>query len=132
VIARQGGLALLMDASVLGNPKGPTDWTKHDVAAAVGSGIADVIAAKDENATMQIMARGAVAPARDLHQEGRFDGVLVLGGSMGMDLALDLCAALPEGVPKYIVSTVSFSPMIPPERIAADTQMILWAGGFMA
>jgi uncharacterized protein (UPF0261 family) len=48
---------------------------------------------------------------------------------MGTDLALDLCAALPLGVPKYIVSTVSFSPMIPPDRLAADTQMILWAGG---
>ena len=54
---------------------------------------------------------------------------LVLGGSMGTDLALDLCAALSVGVPKYIVSTVSFSPMIPPERLAADVQMILWAGG---
>jgi uncharacterized protein (UPF0261 family) len=32
-------------------------------------------------------------------------------------------------VPKYVVSTVSFSPMIPPERLAADIQMILWAGG---
>ena len=30
---------------------------------------------------------------------GRFDGVLALGGSMGTDLALDLCAALPI-VPK--------------------------------
>jgi uncharacterized protein (UPF0261 family) len=48
---------------------------------------------------------------------------------MGTDLALDLCAALPLGVPKYVVSTVSFSPMIPPERLAADIQMILWAGG---
>ncbi len=48
---------------------------------------------------------------------------------MGTDLALDLCAALPLGVPKYIVSTVSFSPMIPPERLAPDIQMILWAGG---
>ena len=48
---------------------------------------------------------------------------------MGTDLALDLCAALPVGVPKYIVSTVSFCPMIPPERLAADVQMILWAGG---
>ena len=26
------------------------------------------------------------------------------------DLALDLCRALPIGVPKYVVSTVSFSP----------------------
>ena len=33
------------------------------------------------------------------------------------------------GVRKYIVSTVSFSPLIPPERLAADVQMILWAGG---
>ncbi len=48
---------------------------------------------------------------------------------MGTDLALDLCAALPLGVPKYVVSTVSFSPMIPPERLAPDIQMILWAGG---
>ena len=48
---------------------------------------------------------------------------------MGTDLALDVSSALPLGVPKYIVSTVSFSPLIPAERLAADTQMILWAGG---
>ena len=48
---------------------------------------------------------------------------------MGTDLALDLCAALPLGVPKYVVSTVAFSPLLPPERIPADIQMILWAGG---
>jgi uncharacterized protein (UPF0261 family) len=35
--------------------------------------------------------------------------VLVLGGTMGTDAVLDICAALPLGVPKYIVSTVSFS-----------------------
>ena len=48
---------------------------------------------------------------------------------MGTDLALDVCAALPVGVPKYVVSTVAFSPMIPPGRLAPDIQMILWAGG---
>lgn len=37
---------------------------------------------------------------------------------------------MPLGVPKYIVSTVSFSPLIPAERLPADVQMILWAGGF--
>jgi ferredoxin, 2Fe-2S len=42
-----------------------------------------------------------------------------------------ICALLcPLGVPKHVVSTVSFSPMIPPERLAADIQMMLWAGGF--
>lgn len=33
------------------------------------------------------------------------------------------------GVPKYIVSTVSFSPLIPADRLSVDIQMILWAGG---
>jgi uncharacterized protein (UPF0261 family) len=129
VIRGQGGEALTMDVSVLGNPTAPTDWSKHEVVAEVGTTIEAIIAAEDENIAMQAMARGAAALASRLHHEGRFDGVLVLGGSMGTDLALDLCAALPLGVPKYIVSTVSFSPMIPPDRLAADTQMILWAGG---
>ena len=48
---------------------------------------------------------------------------------MGTDLALDVCQALPLGVPKYVVSTVSFSPIIPADRLSADIQMILWAGG---
>jgi uncharacterized protein (UPF0261 family) len=33
------------------------------------------------------------------------------------------------GVPKYVISTVAFSPLIPTERMAPDVQMILWAGG---
>lgn len=129
VIHGQGGVALTMDVSVLGDPKAATDWSKHDVVAAAGTTIEAIIAAEDENLAMQAMARGSAGLASKLHREGRFDGVLVLGGSMGTDLALDLCAALPLGVPKYVVSTVSFSPMIPPERLAADIQMILWAGG---
>jgi uncharacterized protein (UPF0261 family) len=129
VIRAQGGTALTMDVSILGNPRGPTDWSKHQVIEAGGTTIAAAIAAEDENTAMQAMARGAATLCARLHAEGRFDGVIVLGGSMGTDLALDLCAALPLGVPKYIVSTVSFSPMIPPERLAPDIQMILWAGG---
>ncbi len=129
VIGGQGGGVVTMDVSVLGDPQSPTDFSKHEVAEAGGSSIEAAIASEDENAAMQIMAAGAAQLALRLHHEGQFDGVLVLGGSMGTDLALDLCAALPIGVPKYIVSTVSFSPMIPPERLPADVQMILWAGG---
>ena len=129
VIRAQGGEALSMDVSVLGDPSQPTDWSKHDVMAEAGTTLQALIDAGDENHAMQAMARGASALAARLQAEGRFDGAIVLGGSMGTDLALDLCAALPLGVPKYIVSTISFSPMIPPERLAPDTQMILWAGG---
>ncbi|GAB5448128.1 Tm-1-like ATP-binding domain-containing protein [Gymnodinialimonas sp.] len=129
VIRGQGGKVLSMDVSVLGAPSAPCDLSKHDVAEEGGSSIEAAIASGDENKAMQIMAHGASLLVARLYAEGRFDGMVVLGGTMGTDLALDVCSALPLGVPKYIVSTVSFSPLIPPERIAADTQMILWAGG---
>ncbi len=129
VIRAQGGAVLSMDVSVLGDPSTPTDISKHEVAEAGGGSIAQAIASGDENIAMQIMAAGAAAKALALYRAGAMDAVLVLGGSMGTDLALDLCAALPLGVPKYIVSTVAFSPLLPPDRIAADVQMILWAGG---
>ncbi|RYH02634.1 UPF0261 family protein [Salipiger sp. IMCC34102] len=129
IIRGQGGAVLTMDVSVLGDPQAPTDVSKHDVARAADNDIDAVIAAGDENAAMQIMARGAAQLTAQLHQDARIDGVLVMGGTMGTDLALDVCSALPLGVPKYIVSTVSFSSMIPAERLPADIQMILWAGG---
>ncbi|WP_147113142.1 Tm-1-like ATP-binding domain-containing protein [Tateyamaria sp. syn59] len=128
-IRAQGGGALTMDISVLGDPVQPTDISKHDVAEAAGSSIQAAIDSDDENTAMQIMARGASALAQRLLNERRFDGIVILGGTMGTDAALDICQALPLGVPKYVVSTVSFSPLIEPQRLSADIQMILWAGG---
>ncbi|MEL6952810.1 MAG: Tm-1-like ATP-binding domain-containing protein [Pseudomonadota bacterium] len=124
-----GGGVLSMDISVLGDPAEPTDISKHQVAEAAESTIQAAIDSGDENTAMQIMARGASALARERQAEGAFDGVVILGGTMGTDAALDICQALPLGVPKYVVSTVSFSPLIEPERLSADIQMILWAGG---
>ena len=124
-----GGGVLSMDISVLGDPSQPTDYSKHQVAEAGGSSIQAAIDSGDENTAMQIMARGASALAVRLQAEGKFDGVVILGGTMGTDAALDICQALPLGVPKYVVSTVSFSPLIEPARLSADIQMILWAGG---
>lgn len=128
-IERQGGATLTMDVSVLGDPAVPVSIGKHEVAAAADSSIDAAVAAGDENQAMQIMARGAAAIAGRLHREGRIDGMIAMGGTMGTDLALDCARALPIGVPKYIISTVAFSPLIPADRLSADIQMILWAGG---
>ena len=128
-IVAQGGGVLTMDVSVLGDPSTPCDVSKHDVASAAGSSIKAAIATQDENQAMQIMAQGASRMTAELYQQGRIHGVVVLGGTMGTDLALDVCQALPLGVPKYVVSTVSFSPILPADRLSPDIQMILWAGG---
>ncbi|WP_108859821.1 Tm-1-like ATP-binding domain-containing protein [Ruegeria sp. Alg231-54] len=128
-ITAQGGNVLTMDVSVLGDPTTPTDISKHDVAAAGGMTIDEVIALGDENKAFRVMSQGAAALVAQVYAEGKFDGMIATGGTMGTDLALDCAQALPMGVPKYIVSTVSFSPLIPPHRLAPDIQMILWAGG---
>ena len=128
-VRRQQAAARVMDVGVLeGAPFAP-DHANHEVAAAAGTTLAAIAASGDENSAMTAMARGAAALARRLHEAGDIDGVLVLGGTMGTDLALDVAAALPLGVPKMIVSTVAFSHLLPPERIAPDLMMTLWAGG---
>ena len=128
-LRKVGGLPAFMDVSVLGDPKIVPQYSKHDVAAAAGTDIPAIIASGDENSAMALMASGAAKLARQLHDEGKADGVLILGGSMGTDLALDVAANLPLGVPKFVVSTISFSHLIPPDRISTDLMMILWAGG---
>ena len=117
-IAAQGGKVLSMDVSVLGDPSKPTDISKHQVAEAAESSIQAAIDSVDENTAMQIMARGASILSAQLYADGKVDGMLALGGTMGTDLALDCAQALPMGVPKYVVSTVSFSPLIPADRLS--------------
>lgn len=128
-IASQGGKTVTMDVSVLGEPAVSVDISKHRVASEGGSTIEVAIASGDESTAMQIMSTGAARLTARLHAEGKIDAMIAMGGSMGTDLALDCARALPVGVPKYIVSTIAFSPLIPAARLSPDIQMILWAGG---
>lgn len=128
-VREAGGEPVMMDVSVLGDPPYRPDHSRHDVASAAATTIEAIIATGDENAAMTAMAAGASTLARSLHDRGAIDGMLALGGTMGTDLALDVALALPLGVPKFVVSTIAYSHLIPPERIATDLMMILWAGG---
>jgi uncharacterized protein (UPF0261 family) len=124
-----GGAALIMDVGVLGRPAFQPDVPNAEVAAAAETSIEAIASLGDENAAMTQMAAGAARIALGLHAQGRIHGVLALGGTMGTDLALDVTNALPLGMPKFVVSTVAYSHLLPPERLAPDLMMILWAGG---
>lgn len=124
-----GAVPLTMDVGVLAAGHAPVDITSTDVAAAAGTTLQAVVDSGDENTAMTRMAEGAATLATRLHAEGRIQGLLALGGSMGTDLAFDVAAALPLGVPKVVVSTIAYSHLIPPERITPDLIMVLWAGG---
>lgn len=128
-IEAAGGAACIMDVGVLGAPPFRPDISNADVAKASGRPLAEIVALNDENLAMTQMAAGAVQLALELYARGEIHGVLALGGTMGTDLALDVTAALPLGFPKMVISTVAYSHLIPPERLAPDLMMILWAGG---
>jgi uncharacterized protein (UPF0261 family) len=124
-----GGRVIFMDIGVLAGGALKAEITNDAVATAAGSTLADIAALGDENLAMTKMATGAALLASRWYAENRIDGMLALGGTMGTDLALDVASALPLGMPKFIVSTVAYSHLIPPERVAPDLMMILWAGG---
>lgn len=128
-IEAEGARADIMDVGVLGSPSFEPEISRHEVARAAGMTIADIAALGDENQAMTKMAEGAVRVTLDRHARRELHGILALGGTMGTDLALDITAALPLGMPKCIVTTVAYSHLIAPERLAPDLMMILWAGG---
>jgi uncharacterized protein (UPF0261 family) len=128
-IFEAGGDVVFMDIGVLARGTLKADIPNDAVAAAAHSTLTDICALGDENLAMAKMAEGAAMLAARWHAEERVDGMLALGGTMGTDLALDVASALPLGVPKFIVSTIAYSHLIPPERVSPDLMMILWAGG---
>ncbi len=128
-VEAQGADALVMDVGILGASPFAAAIGSAEVAAAAGTTLAALAALGDESAAMAAMARGAVVLALAARARGEVHGLLALGGTMGTDLALDVAAALPLGMPKFVVTTVAYSHLVPPERLAPDVMMILWAGG---
>ena len=128
-IESAGGRAMVMDVGVLGSAPFVPEVSGADVARAADTTLERVRRSTDENEAMSTMARGASSIAARLNADGAIQGAIVLGGTMGTDLSLDVAAALPLGVPKMVISTVAHSHLIPPGRIAPDLMTILWAGG---
>ncbi len=98
---------LLVDAGI-NEPVGiEPDVARDAVAEAAGARIEELASAGDRGGAVQAMARGASAVVRRLYDEGRFDGILALGGSGGSSIAAAAMRALPVGVPKLLVSTMA-------------------------
>jgi len=107
LIKDRGHNVLVFDAGVTGEPAFTPDLDAAAVAAAGGSSLAELRERGDRGAAIEVMARGATQLAAQYYAEGKFDGVLALGGSGGTAVATPAMQALPVGVPKVMVSTVA-------------------------
>jgi uncharacterized protein (UPF0261 family) len=98
---------LLVDAGILGEPATEPDVTREEVARAAGADFAQLAAAGDRGAAVKAMAEGSAAVIQRLHNEGRLDAVVGMGGTGGTSLVTHAIQRLPVGVPKLVISTVA-------------------------
>ncbi|HDZ20418.1 hypothetical protein LCGC14_0161780 [marine sediment metagenome] len=106
-IESRGHKTLLIDVGVLGKPAIKPDVTRAEVAKAGGADINKLVADKDRGRAVAAMSEGAAALLPKLYAEGKFDGVLAMGGTGGTSVACGAMRALPLGVPKVMVSTTA-------------------------
>jgi uncharacterized protein (UPF0261 family) len=105
---REHDVEVLVVDSGIYDPVGlEPDITRDEVARAGGADVGALAQAGDRGAAVSTMATGAEEVVTRLHDEGRLDGILALGGSGGSSIATQAMRALPIGVPKLMVSTVA-------------------------
>jgi uncharacterized protein (UPF0261 family) len=97
---------LVVDFGVLGEPTLEPDIGREEVAKAGGADLAHLRSGEHKDDAMQAMAAGVAVIVRRLHEEGRLDGIIGMGGSGGTSIATAGMRILPVGVPKVMVSTV--------------------------
>jgi uncharacterized protein (UPF0261 family) len=106
-LTEAGVETVVVDAGILGEPTFPADVPREQVAAAAGADLSGLAAARDRGAAVAAMARGAAEWVRQLHDSGRCDAAIALGGTGGTSLAAHAFKTLPLGIPKLIVSTAA-------------------------
>ena len=83
------------------------DISNEEVAKEVGHDIKEIAAKKDRGLATEVLCKGMKKIITKLYAQGKFDGIISLGGSGGTSLIAPAMRALPIGVPKIIVSTVA-------------------------
>jgi len=108
-IEQQGFATLTIDFGILDPAHFAADVPRAEVASAGGANVLELAAKRDRGAAVAAMARGAAVLIPKLFAEGKFDGILALGGGSGTSVACAAMRELPIGVPKVMVSTLAGS-----------------------
>ena len=106
-LVREQGLNTLCIHTGAFEPLFTPDVSNAEVAAAVSVSIEEIYEKKDRAFATDVMSRGAEKLVPELFRQGRFDGIISVGGSGGTSMATPAMRALPVGVPKVMVSTMA-------------------------
>ncbi|MFO0866360.1 MAG: Tm-1-like ATP-binding domain-containing protein [Gemmataceae bacterium] len=98
---------LTIDAGSQQPPAFAPDVSREQVFKAAGTTIDAILRTGDRGKAVEAAAAGAAKIVLQLHQQGKVDGILGLGGSAGTVIATSAMRALPFGIPKLRVSTLA-------------------------
>lgn len=101
-----GGDPTVMELTVGGDEAGWADIGLSELARRVGTTPAELAALERSKAAALISTAGREVALERL-AAGQLDGMLAFGGSMGSSIAASIMQALPIGLPKLLVSTMT-------------------------
>ncbi len=106
LIEQQGIATCVVDFGTMGEPAFQPDISREEIAQAASADLSRLATGEHKDEAMQTMSRGLSIILRQLHDEGKLDGILGMGGTGGTSIATSAMRTLPVGVPKVMVSTV--------------------------
>lgn len=106
-LVREQGLDTLCIHAGAFEPLFAPDVSNAEVAASVGVSMEEISSKRDRAFATDVMSRGAEKLIPELYAQGKFDGIISVGGSGGTSMATPAMRALPIGVPKVMVSTMA-------------------------
>jgi len=107
-ILKLGCHVLTVNIGVLGTTRlFPVDFEADAVLKAAGSDLGGIRSQGDKGAAMKAFDQAAPGLVRQLYEQGKFDGIIGMGGSGGSAIIASAMRSIPIGVPKVLVSTVA-------------------------
>ena len=106
-VRAEGAQTLLMDVSCRFQLQEASPGISCEAVAAAGGSTFQAVAGLDKLSAVQIMIQGATKVTQTLHEEGRIQGVIGLGGANGAEIACAVMRTLPVGFPKIMVTCVA-------------------------
>jgi uncharacterized protein (UPF0261 family) len=107
-ILKRGHKVFTVNTGVLGSTElFPVDVEADEVVRAGGGDLKALREKRDRGPAMAAMADGAAKLIKSLYEQGKFDGIVGMGGGGGTSVITSAMKALPIGVPKVCVSTMA-------------------------
>jgi uncharacterized protein (UPF0261 family) len=102
LIEAEGLRTLVIDTGIMGAAAFKADISRQEVAEAGKGDFNRLASGEHKDEAMQVMTE----LVRQLHEKGRLDGIIGMGGGGGTSLVTAAMRTLPVGVPKLMVSTL--------------------------